>query len=121
MIFDLSSLVFCLTKWSNESAVERFHLMLGYNVFLFSHCCEEISKCCNFSVQNFVDWCNQRPCFNDATCTQQAAHFQCVCRPGWTGSLCDVAMVSCAAAARDRGENVGPSIENANLFQLGST
>jgi len=52
---------------------------------------------CEFTV----DWCRgpNVPCRHGATCLQVEHLFECVCAPGWTGTICDVMNVSCRAAA----------------------
>ena len=54
-------------------------------------------------MQSFISWCDQNPCRNGANCTQLANRFTCICESGWTGALCDVGMVSCNAAASQKG------------------
>jgi len=48
-----------------------------------------------------VDWCHGSnvPCRHCATRRQLEHLFECVCAPGWTGTICDVMNVSCRAAA----------------------
>ena len=62
-----------------------------------------------FPVQNEVDWCIQSPCENGATCSQTGIQFQCLCRNGWTGDLCDVRTVTCALDASYRSMYIGDS------------
>lgn len=68
----------------------------GTKYFPVCHCSEGfMGKRC----ESFIDWCKQAPCWNGATCQSVANQFKCSCRPGFTGALCDVRLVSCDAAA----------------------
>lgn len=40
---------------------------------------------------------------NGATCTQIANEYGCTCRPGWSGSVCDVQMLPCKSIAKQKG------------------
>ena len=59
--------------------------------------------------QSFVDWCSQGLCQNGAECEQVANQYRCQCRPGWTGTLCDIQSVSCSTAAAILGQSFSPA------------
>jgi len=69
--------------------------------------------------ENLVDWCHGSnvPCQNGGTCRQLGRQFECLCAPGWTGTICDVMNISCAAAAR-RGEFFFSSLRLINFSYL---
>lgn len=50
-------------------------------------CLKTLLMC--FRCETEIDECEPSPCLNGATCLDRLNHFQCVCVPGFSGTLCE--------------------------------
>ena len=57
----------------------------------FFHSCN--SNGCFFVLE--IMECTGNPCQNNATCLDLIGSFECVCPPGWNGTLCEVEIMEC--------------------------
>jgi len=84
---------------SNNASFTSLSLLSTPNVGYHCHCLVGFTgpRC-----ESVIDWCNGAnvPCRNGGTCRQVDRHFECLCMPGWTGTICDVKNVSCDVAKR---------------------
>ncbi len=50
-----------------------------------------------------MDECQDGPCLNNGTCVDRVAEFECICRDGFQGELCQINIDDCQSASCENG------------------
>ena len=74
---------------------------------------ESIYICRILNPISDINECSSNPCQNAGECTDRVNSFKCLCKPGFTGDVCEININECA---RDPCQNGGICIDGIDEF-----